>query len=203
MSKKSREKKGPKDSILLGMKIPKLLQQMQPKEFQLPPSRLEALIKALKDAQTLLTQASAVDLGSPGEVLLQKSWRPFITNLVTGLWRLRQRLVDPNTNQPLDEMRRAYKHFESVWNVLAEVGIQLRDHTGELLPAGGFPGFTVLAYQPTPGVTHERVIQTVRPTIVIRPGGLNQDFLIQRGEVIVGIPEEPAVNPSTQDHPAQ
>jgi hypothetical protein len=59
--------------------------------------------------------------------------------------------------------------------------VKIYDHTGEEFDAGR--SIKVLAYQPTPGLTRERVTDTIKPTIYVH------DDLVQIGEVIVGTPE--------------
>jgi hypothetical protein len=107
--------------------------------------------------------------------------KAFLAEVGTGLWRLRQKMIQPGTNKPLEEMRRAYRHFESVWDTLAKDGVEILDHTGEEFDAGR--SIKVLAYQPTPGLRRERVTETIKPTIYAK------DDLVQMGEVIVGTPE--------------
>jgi hypothetical protein len=111
----------------------------------------------------------------------------FITQLLrdigTGLWRLRQKMYVPNSNQPLEEMRRAVRHFESVWDVLVEAGLEIRDHTGEVVPEGGVYALKAIAYEPTPNIKREMVIETVKPTIYFKKQ------LLQMGEVVIGTPE--------------
>lgn len=200
MGKKSREKKGRKASILLAIK-PEVRQLLQPPEFRVHPPRKLTLqqIKAIQDAHAQQAQAAEAQPTSAGIVFPNDSWRPFLANLGTGLWRLKQRMVDPTTGQTIEVMRRAYRHFESVWDVLTDAGIQIRDHKDEFLPEKGFSDLHVSAYQPTPGLKKERVIDTIKPTISIRRNNLNKDVLIQRGEVIVGTPEEEAGNLSTSE----
>ena len=105
-----------------------------------------------------------------------------LADIGTGLWRLRQKLVKPGTTQPLDEMRRPYRHLESVWDALAQAGEEIQDHTDKPFDSG--MSLKVLSYQPTPGLGRERVIETIKPTIYFK------GKLIQMGEVIVGIPEK-------------
>jgi hypothetical protein len=107
-------------------------------------------------------------------------------DVATGLWRLRQKLVDPETGRPRDETRRAYRHLEATWDALAQGGIEIRDHTGERVPSGGVYVLRTIAFQPTPGLQRETVIETVKPSIYLR------GRMIQVGEVVVGTPEGPA-----------
>jgi hypothetical protein len=105
-----------------------------------------------------------------------------LADIGTGLWRLRQKMVKPGTTQPQDEMRRPYRHLESVWDALAQAGVEIQDHTDKPFDAG--MSLKVISYQPTPGLGRERVIETIKPTIYFK------GIPIQMGEVIVGIPEK-------------
>jgi len=105
-----------------------------------------------------------------------------LADIGTGLWRLRQKMLKPNSNEPADEMRRAYRHLESVWDALAQAGTEIIDHTDTPFDSG--LSLKVVAYQPTSGLDRERVIETIKPTIFFRGRS------IQMGEVIVGKPEE-------------
>ena len=109
-----------------------------------------------------------------------------LSDLCTGLWRLRRRMIDPETDRPLEEMRKPFRHLESVWDTLADAGVDIRDHTNEPVPEYGSIGLNVLAYQPMPGFARERVIETVKPSVYA--GGR----LLQMGQVIVGTPEKPS-----------
>lgn len=112
--------------------------------------------------------------GPPGE------FPQFLAKLSTGLWRLKQNMVKPGTDEPLDEMRRAWRHFASLWDLLAENEIEIRDHTGSPYQAGMVVG--VVAFQPTEGVTHEQIVETIRPTVYYKKQ------ILQVGEVIVASP---------------
>ena len=105
-----------------------------------------------------------------------------LADIGTGLWRLRQKMVKPGTNLPLDEMRRPYRHLESVWDALVQAGAEIQDHTDKPFDPG--MSLRVISYQPTPGVRRERVIETIKPTIYFKGKP------IQMGEVIVGRPEK-------------
>ena len=109
-----------------------------------------------------------------------------LSDLCTGLWRLRRRMVDPATDRPLEEMRKPFRHLESVWDTLADAAVDIRDHTNEPVPEYGSIGLNVLAYQPMPGMTRERVIETVKPSIYVG------ERLVQMGQVIIGTPEKPS-----------
>ena len=98
----------------------------------------------------------------------------------TGLWRLRNRLLQPDAKTPVAGAERAYRHFESVWDVLSASGYKIQDHTGDLFDAR--MSLKVLSYEPTPGVEREQVIETIKPSIYYK------GQCIQTGEVIVAVP---------------
>jgi hypothetical protein len=162
------------------MKIPgELRQKLFPSEFRIPEAAWseDAIEQLVRIADQIAKQAEEKPV-EPGSSSVRSA---FLGEVGTGLWRLRQKMVEPQTGKPLEEMRRAYRHFESVWDALERDGVKIYDHTGEEFDAGR--SIKVLAYQPTPGLTRERVTDTIKPTIYVH------DDLVQIGEVIVGTPE--------------
>ena len=132
---------------------------------------LEQLSSALS---TRVTSSSTLD---------ETTYSRMLADVATGLWRLRLKMLQPGTDQPLKEMRGVYRSFASAWDALMEAGITIQDHTDTPFNAG--LRLRVLAYQPTPGIARETVIETFRPTIYYKQQPL------QVGEVIVGTPERP------------
>jgi len=104
----------------------------------------------------------------------------FISDIATNLWRLKQKLLYPGTNEPLNEVKRAYRHFESVWDDLMNVGVEIHDHTGIAYDTG--LSLKVVAFQPAEGLKKETVLETIKPTIYFR------GKQIQMGAVVVGRP---------------
>jgi len=155
-----------------------LRQLCYPPEFRIAPGdwppelaqQLRAVLKALQ----------APPPPPPEQPALPKR---LLADVGTGLWRLRQRMLQPGSDQPLEEMRRAYRHLQSIWDALAEAGVEIRDHTGEPVPQGGIYALKVLAYQPTPSLEREQVIETIKPSIY------QGTETLQMGEVIVGTPD--------------
>lgn len=90
-------------------------------------------------------------------------------------------MVDQGMDEPLPGMRKAYRHLESVWDVLTEAGVEIQDHTGAPFDPG--LSLSVIARQPTAGITREKIVETVKPSIYFNK------VLIQMGEVVVGTPE--------------
>lgn len=156
-------------------------QHLYPLEFRIgPPAWPDELA-------TLLERLAKGDLvGPPAEsrsdaVEAERQHARLLADVATGLWRLRQRMVDPETGRPLEEMRRAFRHLESVWDALAGAGVEIQDHTGAPFRSG--LALRVIAFQPTEGFDTEKVIETVKPSIYYKGRS------VQMGEVIVGTPE--------------
>ena len=153
-----------------------LRQYWFPPEFRIRapewPADSAALLSGL-DEKGSQSAASAPSGGGPSIEMLAE--------VATGLWRLRQRMVDPDSGRPLEEMRRAFRHLESVWDALAAAGVEVQDHTGMAFHTG--LALDVLAFQPTAGVERERVIETIKPSVYFKGRA------IQMGQVIVGTPE--------------
>ncbi len=109
--------------------------------------------------------------------------RKLLADVATGLWRLRKKMLPAGASEPSEDNRRPYKQLEAILDTLTQASIEIRDHTGEIVPRGGIYTLKVLAYEPTAGLSREQVIETIKPTINLK------GTVIQVGEVIVGTPE--------------
>ena len=162
-----------------------------PKEFRIAeaawPPGIAELLQQLKQREASLSAPGSRE--PDGEALPRR----LLADVGTGLWRLRQRMVEPGTGRPLEEMRRAFRHLESITDALAQAGVEIRGHTGEPLPEQGVYALKVIAFQPTPGLVRDQVLETIKPSVYC------QGELIQMGEVIVGTPEPPAGEPDSDD----
>jgi len=99
-----------------------------------------------------------------------------VADIATSIWRLRGRAAALPGG-----MRSVTRHAESAWDALAQAGVEVRDHVNDPFDPG--LALTVVAYQPTPGIDRDRVVEAIRPSIYLN------DRLIQSAEVIVGTPE--------------
>jgi hypothetical protein len=111
----------------------------------------------------------------------------FMVNLIrevgTEAWRMRRKMVSADTGRPVEETERLYRYLESMWDALERAGVEIRDHTGEVVPAGGVYSLKAVAYESVSGASREFVMETIKPTIYFH------NRMIQMGEVIVGTPE--------------
>ena len=104
-----------------------------------------------------------------------------LASIATNAWRARARMVDTETGEPLEEMRRVHRFVEGMFAALADAGVRVVDPTGKKYDSG--MALKVLSFEPTPGLRAEEVIETIRPSIAW------QEQLLQMGEVIVGVPD--------------
>ncbi|QFG24224.1 hypothetical protein [Actinomadura sp. WMMB 499] len=106
-----------------------------------------------------------------------------LAEVATSLWRLSTRI------RRMDDPPRALvRNLEAAQDALTDAGVEIKDHIGEPFDLGLV--MSVAAYQPTPGLRREQIIETLRPGVYL------DDRSIQVAEVIVGTPE-PAEEPTT------
>jgi hypothetical protein len=152
-----------------------------PKSIRIPPPVWpEASWPALQQMAAALVQASR-KATEPAPEASGPTAGVMLAQLATGLWRLRQKMVQPGTDRPVEEMRKVFRHLQSTWDVLTEAGVQIQDHTGAPFSAG--LSLKVLTYQPMKELEREKVLETIKPSVYY------QGRPLQVGEVIVGIPD--------------
>jgi len=110
-----------------------------------------------------------------------------LTALATQVWRARVRIIDPETGEPREEMRRIHRHIEGAFESFSQIGLTINDWVNQPYDPG-LP-VKVLTFQPTPDLQRDTVLEAVRPTVIWK------DRLLQMGEVIVGIPENAETKP--------
>ena len=160
--------------------ISKLKQLKFPKEFRIPPPMLpKDIFSTLESLNNKIQELHNIDFDSTA--INENERNQFFSDVATGLWRLKQKMVKSGTSQPLEEMRRAYRHLESIWDIIVQTGVDIKNHTGDLFDSG--MSIKVIAFQPTTGLTREKIIETIKPSIYYNKKR------IQMGEVIVGTPK--------------
>ena len=122
--------------------------------------------------------------GVPGQAEAGLLDTATVLRLATGLWRIRERMIDVKTREPLPEMRKALRHVDRTLEDLRDAGVEVRDHTGESMPDIGVTALRVIAFESRPGLATQCVVETVKPSVFA------QGRLVQMGEVIVGKPED-------------
>jgi hypothetical protein len=137
------------------------------------------------------------DLQAAGEC--QSSAR-LLAEVATCLWYLKTKFFrrdwaseDVTDDDP--RTRRAIGRLNKCLDAIKANGIEIDDPTNTRYPSGGENMMRPIEFQPTAGLTYERVTETIAP-IVYRNGQL-----IQRGEVFVAVPMEdvaPSPPPTVQ-----
>lgn len=107
--------------------------------------------------------------------------KKIIAGIAVHMWRLKKRMVGEE-GEPLEESRRNFRHLQAALDDLTNAQIEIKDFDHQTIPENGVLSLRVLAYQPTPGISSEQVIETVKPAIYYKGEA------IQYGEVIVGTP---------------
>jgi hypothetical protein len=101
--------------------------------------------------------------------------------IATSVWKAKSRLHDAGTAEGGGVLGRVLGDITRIWNTLVDdLGLEIKDHTGEAFDYG-LP-LQVVTSQPTQGITKERVIETIKPTIRWR------NKTIQMGAVVIATP---------------
>ena len=171
---------------------------MQPKAFRIgPPADLPENVledirnliqpntQALKPLEEHLASTETIQNEQAAalyhyETEVDKHLR-LLADIVNGLWRLKNKMVDEETSEPLDEMRKAFRHFESIRDALKSAGVNINEHEKNS-PFDSGLALNVLSFQPMSGLNREIIIETIKPSIFYK------DRPIQTGQVIVGTP---------------
>jgi hypothetical protein len=136
----------------------------------------------IQDPDRESIDAELAKLRSSANVLTTDSSLPkALANIATNAWKARSRMVD-SEGEPREETKRIYRHVDSILDSLAQLNVEIRDHTGEAFDYG-LP-LNVITTQPTKGIIRDRVIETIKPTIY-----WNRQ-LIQAGEVVIATPAD-------------
>ncbi|NQT77650.1 MAG: hypothetical protein HQ565_08045 [Bacteroidetes bacterium] len=146
-----------------------------PKEFRILPLKMP--LEALKQLEELIKNHTKTAPLSNVPLIEKEANKEFLAEVSVGAWRLKKKMIDVETGQPFDEMNRTYRHLESILLTLEKEGIEIQDHDGQQFDAG--LSLKVLAYQPTPNIDQEYVLETIKPSIYLKGDR------ILMGEVIV------------------
>ncbi|MFI6516716.1 hypothetical protein ACIBF1_14240 [Spirillospora sp. NPDC050679] len=164
-----------------------LRQWRQPREFRIAaphwPAEALAALAAARDerpgapADTITDGPGAAAAPAAAPVPAGGSGPPedALADLAVHLWRLGNRIdAAPNGSRALS------RHLEAAWDALGAAGVEVQDHLGRPFDPG--LRIKVVAFQPTPGLGREQVVEAVRPAVYL------DGRLLRPGEVIVGTP---------------
>jgi len=156
----------------------KVKQLLFPKEFRIIPVGLH--YDSFKNIEDILNNISRKHKEVPEDDNENEKKKMFYAEVSLGVWRLKKKMIDLQSHQPLEEMNKAYRHLESIMFTLEKEGIEIKDHDGQLFDSG--LSIKALAFQPTPGIKAETMIETIKPSVYF------MGERIVMGEVIVGTP---------------
>lgn len=167
-------------------------QQRFPKAFQIgePNHNLESISNEIQIIRELISSIehqakSTVEKREKSEVASQEiiTMLKLFADVTTGIWRTKLKMLQPGTDQPYEEMRKAYRPLAATFDLLCQAGLEIKDWTDAPYATGMIE--KVVAFEPSPTVVRETVLETIKPTI------LYKEQLLQKGEIIVGVPEQP------------
>jgi len=153
-----------------------------PDEFKIPSPQWpneQKLIDALKK-QFKNALSCSQDGGTSARYAVPEKFVKIIADVATNAWKAKTKMTDSASGEVREEMKRVYRHIEGILESFQEMGLEIRDHTGEVFDYG-LP-LNVVTTQPTLGVVRERVIETLKPTIYW------QQQMIQMGDVVIATP---------------
>lgn len=154
-----------------------------PRELSFQPVAEDARLKAHgghtagnKDVQDVHSRTRKQVFSVP-----EKDMFSSIASIATQAWHAKNKMVDPETGEARDEMRRVYRHIENILDALKLIHVDIIDPIGRAYDSG--MALKVISFEETPGFSKEEIKETLRPTIM-----LQERIMIQMGEVIVGTP---------------
>jgi hypothetical protein len=153
-----------------------------PDEFRIPPAvypdenQVMEVILRIHEANRARPETAS------GEVryTLQQGILRGLADIATNAWRARSKMLDGASGEVRDEMKRVFRHIEGILETFKEMGLEIKDHTGDPFDYG-LP-LKVVTTQPTQGIVKESVLETIKPTIYW------QKQIIQMGEVVITTP---------------
>jgi hypothetical protein len=147
-----------------------------PNDFNIPPKNLADEFNT--QIREILEEQKA--MGNADRHIIPLA---VMTAIATNVWKAKSKMLDTVSGEVREEMKRVYRHVEAALDNLREIGLEVKDHTGDAFDYG--QSLKVISTQPTQGITRETVIETIKPTIYW------QQQLVQTGEVVIATPTEP------------
>lgn len=109
---------------------------------------------------------------------------PFITKGLVAIantyFRAKKKMLDPTSGEPHESMLRVYKDVDRIGRHLTEMGLHIKDHTGDVYDDG--QPMKVITSNPRPDASRKYVLETLTPTIYWN------DRIIQHGEIEIAVP---------------
>lgn len=153
-----------------------------PDEFKIPPAAFpdkdKVIEKMMRIQEAMLSRLE----GTGGEIryAIPPNVAQGMADIATNAWKAKTKMVNGSSGEVRDEMKRVFRHIEGIFESFQEMGLEIKDHTGDAFDYG-LP-LKVVTTQPTQGITKESVLETIKPTIYW------QKQIIQMGEVVIATP---------------
>jgi hypothetical protein len=158
----------------------------QPDEFKIPPAEFPDGNKIIE--KLLRVQKATLAECKGGDDEVRHAVPPIVikamADIATNVWKAKTKMLDSGSGEVREGMKRVYRHIDGVLESFQEIGLEVKDHTGDAFDYG-LP-LKVITTQPTQGITRESVIETVKPTIYWHKQ------IIQMGEVVIATPASPS-----------
>ena len=147
-----------------------------------PPSASQLSNDIVKTISPESTDSPAVGSSQSAETA---SLTAALIAIANQSWRISNAVIDPDSKEPREkpnaqDIKKVNKALESMGGTLEGLGIKLIDRRGEPFDAG-IPE-EVISEEPRAGISKERIIRTIRPTIMW------QQTMVQRGEIEIAVP---------------
>ena len=157
-------------------------QRFYPREFRIPKLGVSPnTVSALFGTRETGTRALAPAVRPTEPATNDEHLARLAVDIGNAAWRLKLRLVDPDTGKAPEDMRKVYRHVETIWDALKSADIEIQDHTNQPFRTG--MALDVIAFEPKVDMVRETVVETVSPSIYFRNAS------VQTGKVIVGTPK--------------
>lgn len=148
--------------------------------------------QTLETVALVLTAKPTRNEQVPAEAGVPTDYLKALVSIATNAWRAKIKMVDTTTGEVREEMKRVDRHIEAIYRSLADVGVVIRDHTGEAYDEG--QPMKVVASKPTPGLDKKRVSETLLPSIFWN------NRLVQNGEIEIATPASQNTSAESQPH---
>jgi hypothetical protein len=155
--------------------------------MNIPPSHIDVVVHPYPSVGGLLQQEGSIPTSVSnhevsGDVIGIKAQ---ICPLADQLWRLQEVIFEGETREVKDglngtEVRKLARSLDAMEAIIQSIGVRVIDRCDQDWDAG-LPE-TVITEEPMEGITKERIIRTIRPTIMWG------QTMVQRGEIDVAVP---------------
>lgn len=159
-----------------------------PKELNLPSPEYPSTEDLLRKVLDYTKAIQRTNSGKTVQVVekLPDNFVKAVINIATSAWRIRSKVMNSSGEAveelTKDDIKKVSRYIESMYETLTGIEILVKDRTGEPFDYG-LPE-KVVTTLPQPGLSVERVVETLRPTIYWR------SQIAQIGEVVIATPQD-------------